>query len=91
MEETGGGGHFGAPGAELMMGEGGVPGGGGGGGNPESPGNQCGIFESIGRSLRRQKNIFYFGSKKEKAMRIAFVFYLVLIHFYAFEYYLGYE
>ena len=49
----------------------------------------CSFLGSISRSIRRQKNMFLFGSRKEKAIRMALVIYLILIHFYAFEYYLG--
>lgn len=48
-----------------------------------------GVMDCVSRSLRRQKNILIFGSPREKVARVALVAYIVLVHFYAFEYYLG--
>lgn len=56
-----------------------------------NPGVACSdtFFSTIGRLVRRQKNAFIFGSRKEKTVRISMLIYLILVHFYAYEYYFG--
>lgn len=49
------------------------------------------FLSTIGRLVRRQKNAFIFGSRKEKTVRITMLIYLILVHFYAFEYYFGWK
>ncbi len=69
-------------------------------GGPGGPGGSSGglgnalacsdtLLGTVGRLLRRQKNAFIFGSRKEKVISITLLIYLILVHFYAFEYYLG--